>query len=134
MFTMTLVTPEKKIETQLPVEEVVVPAYRGYLTLLPGHAPLMTTLDVGILKYKPQGSNEFKSAAISWGYLEVVPHGLNILAETAETKEDIDVPRVEAALKKANQALLSGTLDPEAIEKNQRKLKRAQVRIEIAKS
>jgi F-type H+-transporting ATPase subunit epsilon len=131
MFKMTLVTPEKRIATDLDVEEVVVPAYRGHLDILPGHAPLMTTLDTGVLKYREAGKSEFQSAVISWGYCEVNPLGVNILAETAEAPESIDKARAEKALKLSKEQLTSSDLSLEEIAKYQRKLKRAHARLEV---
>ncbi|MCB0363085.1 MAG: ATP synthase F1 subunit epsilon [Bdellovibrionales bacterium] len=131
MFNLTLVTPQKKIVTDLEIEEVSVPAYRGELNILPGHAPLMSTLGVGLLRYRQKGGSGFEKAAISWGYCEVSPTGVNILAETAETKSDIDFDRVKSSLKKAEEKLKSGSLDPADTVKYQRKLKRALVRLEL---
>lgn len=129
MFTLTLVTPEKKMLTDVDVEEVVVPAFKGELTILPGHAPLMSTLGIGILRYRVKGSSAFQSAAISWGYCEVNPRGVNILAETAEATDELDRERIEAARKKADEMLRSGKLTVDEIVKYQRKLRRAEIRL-----
>ncbi|MCB0350581.1 MAG: ATP synthase F1 subunit epsilon, partial [Bdellovibrionales bacterium] len=99
MFTLTLVTPQKKLLTDVEIEEVIVPAFRGQLNILPGHAPLMTTLTAGTLKVRRKGETAFKSAAISWGYCEVSSNGVNVLADTAEWPEEIDKKRVEDQLK-----------------------------------
>lgn len=133
MFKMTLVTPEKKIATDVEVEEVIVPAYRGQLNILPKHAPLMTTLSTGVLKYKETGEPEFKVVAISWGYCQVNPNGVSILAETAEGPDDVDKARSEATLRKAEEVLAQGGLSPEEIQKLQNKAKRARTRLEILK-
>ena len=131
MFKFTFVTPEKKIVTDLEVEEVIVPAYRGELNILPGHAPLVTTLNIGVLKYRPKGSNVFESAVVSWGYCEVDPQGVNVLAETAETLEEINRERAEEALKLAQKRLVEPGMEPDQIKKFQRKLVRARARIEM---
>lgn len=131
MFKLTLVTPEKKILTDVEVDEVVVPAFKGEINILPGHAPLMSTLGVGVLRYKLKGGSGFSSAAISWGYCEVNPQGVSILAETAETTEELDRERIEAARKKADEMLLSGKLDAEEIVKYQRKIRRAETRLAL---
>ena len=112
---------------------MIVPAYRGELDILPGHAPLVTTLTPGILKYKLKGSNKFTKAALSWGYLEVTHKGVNILAETAEVAEDIDLERAKVALEKAQEKLKSGLALAE-VEKYQRKVNRARVRLELKKN
>lgn len=131
MFTLTLVTPQKRILADAEIEEVILPAYRGELNILPGHAPLMSTLGVGMVRYRLKGSSQFEMAAISWGYCEVNPQGVNILAETAETVEDIDFDRVRNSLKKSEEKLSSGHLDEKEIVKYQRKTKRAIVRLQL---
>lgn len=131
MFKMTLVTPEKKLLTDADVEEIIVPAFKGELNILPGHAPLMSTLGVGILKYRLKGESSFSSAAISWGYCEVNPKGVNILAETAETVDELDRDRIAAARKKADEMLRSGGLSVDDIVKYQRKIRRADARLNL---
>lgn len=135
MFLLNLVTPEKKLATDLEIEEVVVPGERGHLTILPGHSPLITTLNVGTVKYRLKGKSEFISAVVSWGYCEVNPNGVSVLAETAESIEEIDKERALDAVKKAQKMLTEPNMDADQIAKYQRKLKRALARIEtVSKS
>jgi F-type H+-transporting ATPase subunit epsilon len=137
MFTLSLVTPEKKLVTDLEIDEVIVPGYKGQLDILPGHAPLMTTLSVGILKYRAKGTTTYESVVLSWGYCEVHPEGVTILAETAESIDEIDKVRAEEALKRAKQTLENPTylqaLEVNEVEKLQRKMARAITRIEAGK-
>jgi F-type H+-transporting ATPase subunit epsilon len=105
MLKLNLVTPIKKLVTELEVDEVFVPAYKGELNILPGHAALVTTLSTGIMKYRAKGSSRLVHAAISWGYCEVFNDVVTVLAETAETADEIDMGRAEDALRRANQAL-----------------------------
>lgn len=133
MFNLNLVTPEKKLVTDLEIEEVIVPGFKGQLNILPGHAPLMTTLSIGLLKYRAKGSTQFESVVVSWGYCEVHPDGVIVLAETAESIEEIDKERAEASLKKAKQQLEGPYLEPDQIEKFQRKIERALARVEALK-
>lgn len=130
---LTLVTPDKKLLTDVEVEEVFVPGFMGELNILPGHAPLMTTLSTGILRYRLKASTELKSIVVSWGYCEVNPNGVLVLAETAERAEDIDQERALAAWKLANERIDSGQLDPENIEKYRRKKERADVRRSVVR-
>ena len=129
MFTLNLVTPEKKLVTDLEIEEVIVPGFKGQLDILPGHAPLMTTLSTGVLKYRAKGSSSFETVVVSWGYCEVHPDGVIVLAEIAESLEQIDRARAEAALKKASAKLLDPLLESDQIEMMQRKLERNQARL-----
>lgn len=131
MFSLTLVTPAKKILEKAPLKEAKVPAYRGELEILPGHAPLITTLEAGVLSYKLADNTE-QRVAISWGYCEVTASGeVNVLAETAETKEEINLPRAEAARDKALEML--GKTDYENFNKNKRKFERAEARVKTVK-
>lgn len=131
MFTLTLVTPEKRIVSGQEIEEVFVPAHLGELNILPGHAPLMTTLSTGVLKYRLKGQDKFNYAAISWGYCQVNPHGVNVLAETAERPEELDVARIDKALKKAEEAILSGEFETDYLQKYFNKIRRAQTRKDV---
>jgi F-type H+-transporting ATPase subunit epsilon len=131
-FTLTLVTPEKKIMANQPIAEVFIPGYRGEINILPGHVPLLTTLSTGVMRYRLAGSSELSAVAISWGYAQVTPTGVNVMAETAERPEDIDVPRAEATLEEAEREIKQVNADWETIQKYQRKIERATVRKEVA--
>lgn len=131
---LTLVTPVKKFLEDVEVSEVLIPGYVGELNILPGHAPLMTTLNPGILKYKPSNSSEYKSVSISWGYCEVGPKGVTILAETAELPEEINIKRAEDTKVKSERALLTHEISLDDIYKHQMKIRRSLVRMEVAKS
>lgn len=133
MLKLNLVTPMKKLVTDLEIDEVFVPAYKGELNILPGHAALVTTLSTGILKYRPKGSSTLIHAAISWGYCEVFNDEVTVLAETAETADEIDMDRAQDAYKRATQ-MLAGKDAPENVEKFQNKIDRSITRIEVAKS
>lgn len=130
MFLLTLVTPQKKLLTDVEVEEIVVPAYRGQLNILPGHAPLMTTLRAGQMKVRLKGESAFKNVAISWGYCEVNPKGINVLADTAEWPEEIDKKRVEDQIKIVHERLQKAGLSPEDYVLSQMKLQKEMARLE----
>ncbi len=127
---LTLVTPRKKIVTDLPVKNVKVPGFRGELDILEGHAALVTTLSTGVLEYKEFGTEKVGHAAISWGYVEVIDDKVTILAETAETAEEIDLKRANIALEGARERM-KNTQD---LLREQRKFERAQARIEAAQT
>jgi len=131
MFTLSILTPEKRLLTDQEIEEVVVPGNRGQLDILPGHAPLITTLQAGTLRYRLKGESTSTSLAVSWGYAEVNPNGVVVLAETAETAEEIDRHRAEEALKKSANFLAQMTADPIETTKYQRKIERAQARLDL---
>ena len=127
---LTVVTPTKNLVQDIPVDSVQVVANRGELDILPGHSPLVTTLETGVLQYKEVGVNKVQKAAISWGYLEVFNNKVSVLAETAETAEEIDLQRANISLEKSVQA----SQNTEDMMKYLRKAQRAEVRIAVAKS
>lgn len=128
---LTLVTPEKKMLTNVEVDEIIVPAYKGQLDILPGHAPLMTTLTAGVLKVRLAGEATFKSASISWGYLQVNSLGVNILAETAEWSSEIDKNRVQANYAEAEKRLQAAGLGPDDYANLARKMEKEKARLEL---
>jgi F-type H+-transporting ATPase subunit epsilon len=127
-FQLEIVTPEKKVvETQ--AEEMQIPGKNGYLGVLPGHAPLITELAVGEIKYR-EGGNE-QTLAVAWGFAEVLPDKVTILAETAERPNEIDVDRARKAKERAEERLTSGNTEVD-VERALDALQRAEVRIDVA--
>jgi F-type H+-transporting ATPase subunit epsilon len=125
-----IVTPERKLVSDTATE-ITVPGRSGYLGILPGHAPLISELAVGEISYRtPDGGSRYLACA--WGFVEVLPDKVTILAEVAERAEDIDIERAKAARVRAEAALKSsvGTAGEQA--KLQADLERATTRVEIA--
>jgi F-type H+-transporting ATPase subunit epsilon len=91
------------------VDEVQIPGADGYLGILPGHTPLLSTMQVGVLWYR-QGS-EKHYLAIAFGFAEVQPDRVTILAQIAEKAEEIDPIRAETARKRAEERLAKPTMD-----------------------
>src|SRR5205814_982950 len=91
--------------TGKPGRYVKVPAKNGELGILPGHAPLITELAVGEIAYRPAANGGMKRLAVAWGFAEVLPDRVTILAETAERAEDIDVARATRARERAEERL-----------------------------
>src|SRR5512142_1533555 len=104
-FELEIVTPEKLVVRDV-AEEMQVPARNGYIGVLPGHAPLITELDVGEITYRNAGTTTVLSVA--WGFAEVLPNKVTILAESAEKPEEIDVARAQEAKKRAEERLQGG--------------------------
>ena len=99
---LEIVTPERLL-VQADAEEVVIPGESGYLGVLPGHAPLLTEIAVGEIAYR--AGNEVKRLAVAWGFAEVLPQKVTILAEIAEKAEEIDVVRAREQKKFAEEEL-----------------------------
>ena len=99
---LDIVTAEGVVYSE-EVDVVVAPGIEGQLGILPHHAPLMTTLQVGELRVR-KGGEEF-SLAISGGFLEVRPDRVIVLADAAERSEEIDIARAEEAKRRAQEQL-----------------------------
>ena len=125
---LEVVTPEKLIVKEA-VEEVQIPGLNGYLGVLPGHAPLLTELSVGIISYR--GPSAGGKLSVAWGFAEVLPDKVTILAETAERPDEIDVSRAQKAKERAEQRLRSN--DPNLdYERAEDALQRADTRLKVA--
>src|SRR5437870_12633142 len=79
-FFLTVVTRERKI-IETDAVELVLPAYDGEIGVLPGHTPLLALLKVGIMRYRTNG--ESHSLVISWGFVEVLPERVTVMADAA---------------------------------------------------
>jgi F-type H+-transporting ATPase subunit epsilon len=99
-LTLEIVTPDRALVTE-QVDEVQVPGSEGYFGVLPGHAPLLASLHVGELWYRI--GQEKHHLAIAFGFVEVLPDRVTVLARVAERESDIDVDRAKAAMKRAEE-------------------------------
>src|SRR5271154_855297 len=108
---LIVVTPERQVVRE-KVVEVVVPGLDGELGILPGHAPLITELGIGELRYRTSASANPIPLAIISGFAEVLPDRVTVLAETAERPEEIDLSRAEAAKKRAEERIAAAASDP----------------------
>ena len=106
-----------------------IPGKNGYLGVLPGHAPLITELAVGEITYRRGGSTQ--RLAVAWGFAEVLPEKVTILAQTAERSEEVDAARAERARERAEARLKSGGSDTDYV-RAQAALERAQARLDVA--
>jgi F-type H+-transporting ATPase subunit epsilon len=114
------------------VDEVEVPGISGYFGVLPGHTPLLAVLGAGELWYR-QGPSEADRHyfAIAFGFAEVQPDRVTILAEMAERPDEIDVARAEAALKRAQERIVHPTVDMDA-ERARVALMKSLIRLQVA--
>ena len=99
-----IVTPDRPVVKE-QVEEVEIPGVDGYFGVLPGHTPLLAALAVGELWYRKGQDKTF--LAIAYGFAEVLPERVTILAQLAERAEEIDLERAERARSRASQRLES---------------------------
>jgi len=105
---LQIVTPDRLI-VQEQVDEVEIPGSEGYFGVLPGHTPLLASLAVGELWYR-KGQEKFY-LSLAFGFAEVLPDRVTILARLAERAEDIDVERAELARRRAEERLSQSTSD-----------------------
>ena len=105
-LSLEVVTPFRTVLNE-DVDSVTLPGIEGELGILPKHVPLLTILDTGIMSYV-NGSGNTQAIAVHWGYAQVDGNNVRVLAELAETADEIDLPRAQEAEKKAKELLQSG--------------------------
>ena len=114
---LTVVTPERMILDSITIQELLVPGIKGEMGILPGHAPLISTLGSGLLKYRLLEEKDFKEIAVSWGYCEVQADKVVVLAESVETKKALDEEKVRKTLEDILKKLENIHLSPEEVRK-----------------
>jgi F-type H+-transporting ATPase subunit epsilon len=111
------------------VDEVEIPGADGYFGVLPGHTPLLALLGAGELWYR-QGQDKHY-LLIGFGFAEVQPDRVTILAEVAEKAEEIDLTRAQAARKRAEDRLTKPVVDMDA-ERARIALLKSLIRLQVA--
>lgn len=130
---LDIVTIERLVVSE-EVDYVSAPALDGIMGILPKHEPLLTALGIGELRYK-KGSQEF-SYAIGGGFMEVRPDKITVLADAAESADEIDEQRAEQARKRAQELMTqkvqgdSAALQAVLLEQTMR---RAELRLKVAR-
>ena len=127
-LTLELVTPDRAV-VRLSVSEVQIPGSEGYLGVLPGHTPLLTTLTVGELWFLQDGEKYYVSVA--FGFAEVLPDRVTILAQVAERAEDVDVARAREAQRRAQERLSKSAVDID-FERARIALMKSIIRLQVA--
>jgi F-type H+-transporting ATPase subunit epsilon len=125
---LEVVTPDKLLLSQ-QVAEVIAPGSEGEFGVLPGHCHFLSTLRIGELRYRI--GDQTNSMAVLWGFAEVTPTKVTIMAEVAEKAEDIDVERATAKVADAERRLQAGGL-PSEVKEAQISLEKARLRKKIA--
>ena len=128
---LEIVTPDRAVVHE-EVDEVQLPGSEGYLGILPGHTPLLTTLRVGQLWYR-KGTEKYY-LSVAFGFAEILPDRVRLLAQIAERAEEIDVSRAEEHRRRAEaaiQAARSANADID-LDRARISLMKAMVRLQVA--
>ena len=125
---LQIVTPDKQLVNE-DADQVQIPGKSGYLGILPGHAPLLSELMPGEIMYSRGGKTQY--IAVSWGFVEVLPEKVTILADAAERPEDINVKRAQEAKARAEETLRQAKPDTD-YDAALWALRRAEARLQVA--
>jgi len=125
---LTIVTPERSVVHE-SVDELMIPGRDGYFGVLPGHAPLFSELKIGEISYRKGTLWVF--LAVAWGFVQVLPNQVRVLAETAERSNEIDLDRAQRAKERAEQRLTRGGDDVD-YDRARVALERALIRIQVS--
>jgi F-type H+-transporting ATPase subunit epsilon len=126
---LEVVTPERRLLSE-PVEMVTVPGFGGELGILPGHTPLISRLQTGVLSYVQDGRTQ--QLHVSGGFVEVNDDKVSVLADLAERPEEIDAAKARQDRDRLEKALSSWTGTEEELEKERVNLDRSIVRVQLA--
>jgi len=126
-FHLEIVTPDRALLSE-EVVSIIAPGVEGYLGVLANHAPLVTELNVGILRIRYPDDTE-ENVAVSGGFMEVANNRVLVLADAAERPQDIDIQRAREALIRARQMLHDPTVDHD---RARMALERAITRLRVA--
>jgi F-type H+-transporting ATPase subunit epsilon len=126
---LEIVTPDRLVLSE-EVDEVTAPGVEGEFGVLPGHTPFLTTLKVGELTYRK--GKDVHHMAVSWGYAEITPKKVTILAEAAEIAAEIDIERAKAAMEKAEKELKKLSKEDKDYLIEAARLEKSIIRIQVA--
>ena len=126
---LEIVTPDRLVLSE-EVDEVTAPGVEGEFGVLPGHTPFLTTLKVGELTYRK--GKDVHHMAVSWGYAEVTPKKVTVLAEAAEVAAEIDIVRAKAAMEKAEKELKKLSKEDKDYLIEAARLEKSIIRIQVA--
>ena len=127
-LTLQIVSADRSLVTE-QIDEIEIPGADGYFGVLPGHTPLLAALGLGQLWYR-QGQ-EKHYLAIAFGFAEVQPDRVTILAQIAEKPDDVDIARAEAAKKRAEERLAKPTMEMD-FERARIALLKSLIRLQVA--
>jgi F-type H+-transporting ATPase subunit epsilon len=128
---LEIVTQERRVYSADDVEMVVAPGSEGEMGILPRHAPLITSLQEGVMRVKRAAGRE-EVLAIHGGFMEVLPDRVTVLADAAERAEEIDLARAEEARQRAEELMKQRREDKVDYVRMETALRRSLVRLKAA--
>ena len=127
-LTFELVTPDRAVVRE-SVDEVQLPGSEGYLGVLPGHTPLFTALQVGELWFRQGDATTF--LAVAFGFAEILPDRVTVLAHVAERAEEIDIERAKEAERRARDRMAKSAVEID-FERARISLMKSLIRLQVA--
>ena len=128
-----IVTAEREVFAEEAVDMVVAPGSEGVVGILPRHAPLLTTLQPGVVRIKRGGAEEAMS--VGGGFLQVARDQVLILADTAERADEVDGARAEEARRRARETLAEAVSGGQRLQAEAARiaLRREEARIQVVR-
>lgn len=127
---LEVVTPERFV-VQEDVQIIMAPGTLGEFGVLSGHTPFMSSLRLGVLRYRDTKS-QMENVFISGGFAEVLPNKVTVLADTAEKRNAIDVTRAKAAMERPHRRLEAAKSEEIDVNRAKEALERALFRLRVA--
>ena len=128
---LSILSPERRLVEDIPVDEVTLPTSEGQIQILPGHAAMIGVIETGSFNYLSLGKPPV-FGVLSSGFFEVKGSHIYVMAETMELQSEIDIDRAKRAQQAAEETLQEATLDEHHFKKYQLKLQRAMIRQQVA--
>ena len=125
---LEIVTPDRSILRE-EVDELQLPGSEGYFGVLPGHTPFLSMLKVGELWYRIGAEKHY--LAVAFGFVEVLPDRVTVLADVAERASDIDIERAEAAKRRAEERMAKHVPDVD-FERARIAMMKSLIRLQVA--
>lgn len=131
-YTVDILTPSKIVAKNIPAESLLIPTVRGQINVLQDHTHIVSKLDTGMMSVFGGPDYGDRHFSISTGVCKILDNKITILANTSEESTDVNVERAKLALKNAEDKLKNTEgLSLEEVEKYQRKVERAKLRIQL---
>lgn len=128
---LTILSPERRLLEGVDVRVATLPGAEGQIQILPGHAPMVGSLDTGVFSFET-ATQGVKRGIISTGFFKIIDDSLTVMAETLEIEGEVDLDRAKRAQIKAEEALKDPALDEHQFKKYQLKLQRALIRQQLS--